>query len=106
MTREEPGLLDLPDLSAVRLAERLLASGTSPSGGLERAERRAAVRAALDRLRPRDREVLVLRYLEDLTTREVAAVLGVSEGAVKMRHVRALDALRHLLPDGAEEDGR
>jgi RNA polymerase sigma factor (sigma-70 family) len=46
-----------------------------------------------------DREVLVLRYLEELPTAEVAAVLLLSEAAVKMRHRRALDRLSRLLDD-------
>ncbi len=41
-----------------------------------------------------DREVIVLRYLEQLSVCEIAAVLGVSEGAVKSRHMRALLRLR------------
>jgi DNA-directed RNA polymerase specialized sigma24 family protein len=38
--------------------------------------------------------VLVLRYWEDLTELEIAAVLGVSPGTVKSRASRALAALR------------
>jgi RNA polymerase sigma-70 factor (ECF subfamily) len=95
--REEPHVPALPDESAAELAERLIASGTGPSGQLLQEELRQRVQAGLARLSARDREVLVLRYLEGLSTREVAATLGLSEGAVKMRHLRALDALRRLL---------
>ena len=59
--------------------------------------------AALARLRPRDREVLVLRHLEQLSIRDIAAVLGISEGAVKTRHLRALQRLRRLLGDDWSE---
>ena len=45
---------------------------------------------ALAKLSAADREVLVLRYLEQLSTADIAGVLGVGEGAVKMRHRRAL----------------
>jgi RNA polymerase sigma-70 factor (ECF subfamily) len=100
--REEPGGLALPDESALELARRLIASGSSPSRHLDRAEQQARVRAALDRLGAGEREVLVLRYLEGLLTREIATALGISEGAVKMRHLRALDGLRALL---GEEPG-
>jgi RNA polymerase sigma-70 factor (ECF subfamily) len=64
----------------------------------------ARVRAALARLGERDREVLVLRYLEQMSTAEIAAVLGTTAGAVKVRHLRALERLRGLLPDDRTED--
>ena len=60
-------------------------------------ERRARVRRALDAMASQDREVLVLRYLEQLTFDEVATVLGIAAGAVKMRHLRALARIRGLL---------
>ncbi|HEV2949527.1 MAG TPA: sigma-70 family RNA polymerase sigma factor, partial [Gemmataceae bacterium] len=62
------------------------------------------VRGALDKLSERDREVLVLRYLEGLSTRETAAVLGIREGAAKVRHLRALERLRGLLDNDFAED--
>jgi RNA polymerase sigma-70 factor, ECF subfamily len=55
-------------------------------------------------LPPRDREVLVLRHLEQLSTRDMAAILGISEGAVKVRHLRALRRFRQLLNLEQEED--
>jgi RNA polymerase sigma-70 factor (ECF subfamily) len=100
--REEPGILTLPEDSAMLLARRLAGDETSPSQGLVREEMRQRVRAALARLAAADREVLVLRYLEQLATAEIAAVLAIGEGAVKMRHRRALDRLSRLLADGPE----
>lgn len=104
-TREEPGGLPLPDESALDLARKLVAPGTSPSHRLMREELRDRVRAALARLGERDREVLVMRYLEQLSTREMAAALGTTEGAVKVRHLRALERLRGLLADEFGEAG-
>jgi RNA polymerase sigma-70 factor (ECF subfamily) len=97
--REEPQRLDLPDESALELARRLAGTGTSPSNNLLRAEQRRRVQAALARLSERDREVLVLRYLEQLPLREVAAALGIGEGAAKARHARALLRLQALLSE-------
>ncbi|MFJ4713546.1 RNA polymerase sigma factor [Streptomyces sp. NPDC088785] len=55
------------------------------------------VLAALARLTPRRREVLVLRYWADLSEAEIATTLGISRGAVKSNASRALDALEKIL---------
>ncbi|MGW4683839.1 RNA polymerase sigma factor [Streptomyces sp. NPDC004244] len=55
------------------------------------------VLAALARLTPRRRQVLVLRYWAELSEAEIAATLGISRGAVKSNASRALDALERIL---------
>lgn len=52
---------------------------------------------ALDRLAPRQREVLVLRYWSGLSEAEIAATLGISRGAMKSTASRALDALESIM---------
>jgi RNA polymerase sigma-70 factor (ECF subfamily) len=101
--REQRLDMALPDQSALALANRLLASESSPSRQAMREELRHRVQAALAQLAERDREVLVMRYLEQLSTREIAAVLGIGEGAVKTRHLRALQRLRGFLGQDSEE---
>ena len=64
-----------------------------------RAEMFARVREALKQLSPQDRELLVLRHLEQLGVREIADVLGVSDTVVTTRHLRALQRLRKILGD-------
>jgi RNA polymerase sigma-70 factor (ECF subfamily) len=103
-TRELPWSVNLSNESALALAGRLPAPGSSPSKHLVQEELRCRVHSALTRLAERDREVLVLRYLEGLSTREIAEVLAISEGAVKVRHLRALERLRSLLSDDLAED--
>jgi RNA polymerase sigma-70 factor (ECF subfamily) len=83
--------------SARLLVNRLVSRGTSPSNRLQRDELRARVRAGLEQLAEADREVLVMRYVEQLSMNEIAAVLGVTEAAVKMRHTRALDRMSRVL---------
>jgi RNA polymerase sigma-70 factor (ECF subfamily) len=87
----------LPDESAAALAERLGGKGSGLSGQAVRQELRDRLQAALAKLGERDREVLVLRYLEQLSTADIAAVLGISPGAVRVRHTRALTRLHALL---------
>jgi RNA polymerase sigma-70 factor (ECF subfamily) len=102
--REEQALPPLPEESALELAGRLCARAKGPSQQLALSQARAQVRAALERLSERDRELLVLRHLEQLSVREIASVLGISEGAVKVRHVRALERLRDLLGEDPREE--
>jgi RNA polymerase sigma-70 factor (ECF subfamily) len=106
VAREERADLGLTDESAAQLADYLGADDTSPSGRLIRAEDCQRMRAALDLLPPRDREVLVLRHLEQLSPSEISAVLGLSPGAVMTRHTRALERIRRLLAIGPGEDAR
>lgn len=63
----------------------------------------AAVAAALDRLPEKDRLVIVLRYLLDLSERETAEVLGCPLGTVKSRVSRALGKLRRGLGPAGQE---
>ena len=94
---EKPGTLSLPYESAVRLAQRIVADQTGPSRAAAKREMRIHVRESLERLPAVEREVLVLRFLEELSLRDTAAVLGVSEGAVSMRQLRAIVKLKAVL---------
>ena len=62
------------------------ASGTAPGpeAGRERSETRSEILRALDSLGPREREVFVLRDLEELDIRETARVLGCSSISVRV----------------------
>jgi RNA polymerase sigma-70 factor (sigma-E family) len=66
---------------------------------------REAVLDALRDLPPRQRAVVVLRYLEDLPVYEVAAALGCTEGTVKSNASRGLDRLRRVLGPELVTDG-
>ena len=97
VTRERRLDLPLPDNSAMMLADALALSQSSPSQKLERKQMKAKIRTAMEQLKPHDRELLVLRYLEQLSLREIADVLDSTEVAIKSRHVRALKRLGTML---------
>jgi RNA polymerase sigma-70 factor (sigma-E family) len=70
---------------------------------------RAVVIGAVRRLPPRQRAVIALRYLEDLSEADTARLLGCTPGTVKSQSSRALRTLRVLLdvaaaPELVEED--
>jgi RNA polymerase sigma-70 factor (ECF subfamily) len=94
----------LPGESALDLAERLFASDTGPTTRLRRQDLRERALAALAALKDADREVLVLRHLEDLSWAEAAAVLGVGEGALRVRYLRAVQRFRKCFPAGPPEE--
>ncbi len=71
----------------------------SPHDTAESVALRADVAAALDRLAPRQRAVVVLRYLEDRPAADVARILGCTEETVRSQAHRALARLRVLAPD-------
>jgi RNA polymerase sigma-70 factor (ECF subfamily) len=88
--------LGAPASSAV-LAEQLVGSGSRPSEAARRDELRQRVHDLLEAMDPIDREVLSLRHFEQLSTPEVAAVLGIQPKAAAKRYVRAVARLRDLL---------
>jgi RNA polymerase sigma factor (sigma-70 family) len=82
--------------------ERLPETATSDSADTTAV--RIAVAAALARLTPRQRAVLVLRYFDDQPDSVVADLLGCSVGTVKSQTHKALAKLRATAPELADLD--
>jgi RNA polymerase sigma-70 factor (ECF subfamily) len=104
VTREEGFDAPLPDESVLDLAERLVAKGSSAAQKMIQQELKASVQSALAQLDARDREVLVLRFLEQLSIEEAAAVLEISQEAVKSRQRRALERFSALVEGTISRD--
>jgi RNA polymerase sigma factor (sigma-70 family) len=64
------------------------------------------IRAALDRVPPRQQAVLVLRFLCDRPVQDVARLLGCSEGTVKSQTSHGLNAMRKILGERMPADHR
>ncbi len=91
---EDAPAVNLPDAAAV-----------SPEESLVRAEDRRRIDRALAELPPEQRIIILLRDFEELSTAEVATVLGISEANAKVRLHRARLALRSRLA-GTTKDAR
>lgn len=96
-------------LSDLEGADPVVDSAPGPSSHAEQRELDAHVHARIQRLSPKLRAILVLRYLEGLSYEELSETLEVSMGTVKSRLARAHVALERslsgtLAPFGIAED--
>jgi RNA polymerase sigma-70 factor, ECF subfamily len=72
-------------------------SGSSTATDLEEVERRARLFTAVDKLPEDQRRVIVMRFADEKSIREIADEMGRSEGAVKQLQFRGLENLRNRL---------
>ncbi len=79
------------------LSFHLLGHLTSPSQAALREELSRQLQAALESMNEIDREVLALRHFEQLSNRETAQILGISDQAASDRYMRALARLKKVL---------
>lgn len=92
----------------IPIADELLAVLQAPADSLDevlRGEMRDRVHAAVERLTPDLRMVIVLRYTEGLSYDEIAEVLGCSSGTVASRLNRAHKALERRLSHLVDRKG-
>ncbi|MCY7346120.1 MAG: sigma-70 family RNA polymerase sigma factor, partial [Pyrinomonadaceae bacterium] len=91
--------LDEPDeTTGLTAADLVCDTGASPFQQFEDAERRRALAEAIDKLPERERQVVALYYLEELTMKEIGEVLSVTESRVSQMHTQAIVRLRVNLP--------
>lgn len=87
----------MPAAHSVYLARQLLGEFTSPTQAIVRAETQLLVQEVLNRMEAVDREILVLKYFEQLSTSEVAAELGIKRSTAGKRYIAALKRLKQEL---------
>jgi RNA polymerase sigma-70 factor (ECF subfamily) len=96
-TRRGRWMVDTPPGEAGQPAIDPPAMGPTPEDEVLRAEAARALRAAIDTLPPRQRDVVLLTQLDGRPTAEVSAVTGLSESTVRVHLFRAMRRLRHVL---------
>lgn len=87
----------------LRLVHDADVGGELPDQVLETRRRAEQVRAALEQLKPSERDAIVLRYQGGLPYREIGEACGIDEAAARKRVSRALARMKSLL---SEEAGR
>jgi RNA polymerase sigma-70 factor (ECF subfamily) len=95
----------LHDKSSLELVAQLRDPELTPAAATLRKELHERFVEAINRLEDDDREILLMRHFEQLTNSEAAELLGLSQPAAGMRHLRALRRLREVLGEAADSEG-
>lgn len=93
LMRREKRQIAAADITEVSAAD----PAPSPQQQAEQSEQREIVRDAILQLAPEQREVVVLRFMEELSYEEIGAVLKLPPGTVKSRLNRAKAQLKEIL---------
>ncbi len=105
-TRDAARDVPLPEESAFQLDPDVFGLHNRPSAALSAAERSEMLQAAMQKLDPIDREILTLRYFDDLGFDEIAELLGFDKAnTANARALRALRKLRKFIPSAHRPPG-
>jgi RNA polymerase sigma-70 factor, ECF subfamily len=97
----------MPVDSSAELVSALIGQLPSPSQELAKAELAEQLRQAMERLDDDDRDLIIWRHFEQLSTRDMAMLLNITEAAANKRCLRAVEQLRKFLRDlGISNPGR
>jgi RNA polymerase sigma factor (sigma-70 family) len=104
MRRKQVGVRSEADTEATRLSE-MRRESRSPDAEAAASEENENLRRLLDDLPERQREVIVLRFFEDLPVADAARAMDCAEGTVKATLFQAIRALRSKMkhPERDEE---
>jgi RNA polymerase sigma-70 factor, ECF subfamily len=86
-----------PEKTDLSLEEARIETIASGEAVLENTLRRDELLKAVQVLTDEQRQVIVLKFIDDLDNTTIASILGKTEGAVKSLQHRALDTLRHYM---------
>ncbi len=82
------------DASSVMLVAQLVDQELTPASAAIQQELTAKLQALMGELDETDREIILMRYYEQMSNQEIAEALGLTEAAASMRHLRALRRLK------------
>lgn len=86
--------MPLNDASILNLASQLAGQFTSVDRNLIKEEVQRKLMDALDRMEVNDREIVAMRHFEELSTQEIAELVGLTRSGVLKRYTRAIERLQ------------
>jgi len=89
----------LPADSSAAFVSAIAGRGPSPSQAFAKAELAESLRQALGQLDSDERDLILWRHFEQLSARDTAQLLQISEAAAGKRYIRAIERLRKILMD-------
>jgi len=81
------------------------ADGDQPQQELETKQIQQSLLRAISSLPQQQKQVITLKFIEDLDNRTIEHIMGKSQGAIRVMQMRALAALRQILNEEMEECG-
>jgi RNA polymerase sigma-70 factor, ECF subfamily len=99
--RKENGLEDLPEGSQ----QQVFVDERNPEESFRQAELRRIMAEAIMKLKPRDREIILMQHFHELPYAEIAEALNIPIGTVMSRLYNARTALRKLLEKSGQTGG-
>src|SRR4029077_2958712 len=104
LDREQQAGPMLQDKSSLELVAQLRDPELTPAAATLRKELHERFVEAIHSQEDEDREILLMRHFEQLTNSDAAELLGLSQPAAGMRHLRALRRLREVLGETAQDE--
>jgi RNA polymerase sigma-70 factor (ECF subfamily) len=92
------------DASSVQLVAQLVDAEMTPASAAIQRELQIKLGQVLEQLDELDREIILMRYYEQMSNQDVAAALDLTEAAASMRHLRALRRLKEAFAPSATDE--
>jgi len=89
----------MPTDSSAKFVSGLIGRSPTPSQELAKAELAEQLSKALERLDSDDKDLILWRHFEQLSAREMAELLNITEAAANKRYLRALEHLKKILQE-------
>src|SRR5262245_2039566 len=103
LDREQATRPALDEASSIQLVAQLVDQELTPASAAIQQELQQKLQGVLGELDETDREIILMRYYEQLSNQEIAEALELTEAAASMRHLRALRRLKDAMTNSKSQ---